>query len=87
MLWQSWRSSPFKKRYKTNCQKNQERIKEAIYQILNAENPEFLGKRKHGDLKDYYAYDIGLDCRILYKLNYDKKLVEFHRVCFHKHVY
>jgi len=40
--------------------------KDAVIEISSSENPERLGEKKHGDLKDIYAYNLIREHGVLY---------------------
>ena len=64
-----------------------ERVDNALKTLLNEERPERLGIPKKASRKGYFAYELGRSCRIIYKPNYNEKIVEFFRVCSHTQAY
>ena len=87
VLWESWHSNRFKKRYKKLELQLRERVAEALEQLETANYPERLGVPKVGGLKGTLAYELGQDCRILYVVARKENTIQFHRVCSHKEVY
>jgi len=66
-----------------------DKLKNAIVEISSSENPESLGEKKKGDLKEYYAYKLTREHRVLYTVERKKSslTIIFERVCDHKSVY
>jgi hypothetical protein len=64
-----------------------DKIDEALQFLLESDRPELHGVRKHGELREYYAWEFGRECRLLYSPDYEERIIKFSRVCSHKEVY
>jgi Txe/YoeB family toxin of Txe-Axe toxin-antitoxin module len=66
-----------------------DKLEEAVMEIISSNNPEHLGIKKQGNLKDYYSYVLTREHRILYTVEREGNSVTviFKRVCDHKNVY
>ena len=66
-----------------------DKLRDAIIEISSSENPERLGEKKHGDIKDLYAYNLTREHRVLYAVERKEHSVTviFKRVCDHKNAY
>ncbi len=64
-----------------------ERVEAALEALEKSVEPEKLGVPKSGPLKGCLAYELGLECRILYVVARVDKTINYHRVCSHKEVY
>ena len=84
-MWEFDRKSKFKKQYKLLGSVRQERVKKALLQLADSERPESLGVYKPS--MKVYAYELGHDDRIIFKVNYDKHTIELVRVGDHKMTY
>jgi mRNA-degrading endonuclease RelE of RelBE toxin-antitoxin system len=84
-LWEFDRKSKFKKQYKLLGSVRQERVKKALMQFADSERPESLGVYKPS--MKVYAYELGHDDRIIFKVDYDKHTIELVRVGDHKMTY
>jgi addiction module RelE/StbE family toxin len=73
----------FKRDYKNLGPQDQQRVKGAIRDILDSENPLTLGRPKYGKWKGAYGYDVGRAVRILYSVNLQEKVVTFLRCGLH----
>jgi mRNA-degrading endonuclease RelE of RelBE toxin-antitoxin system len=83
--WEFDRKSKFKKQFKLLGSVRQDRVKEALMQLANSERPELLGVYKQS--MKVYAYELGHDDRIIYKVDYDRHTMELVRVGDHKMTY
>ena len=83
--WEFDRKSKFKKQFKLLGSVRQECVKEALMQLANSERPELLGVYKQS--MKVYAYELGHDDRIIYKVDYDRHTMELVRVGDHKMTY
>lgn len=79
MPWIPEYTPTFRRDYKNLSVQNQQRVNEAVKEILNSEDPRKLGRPKYGKWKGAYGYDIGRAIRILYSVELQKKLVTFLR--------
>lgn len=84
-MWEFDRKSKFKKQYKLLGFVRQERVKKALIQLADFERPELLGVYKSS--MKVYAYELGHDDRIIFKVDYDKHTIELVRVGDHKMTY
>ena len=84
-MWEFDRKNKFKKQYKLLGSIRQERVKKALEQLGNSERPESLGVYK-SPMK-IYAYELGQDDRIIFKVDYDRHTIELVRVGDHKMTY
>lgn len=62
-------------------------LKRAIQELENADDPVKLGTRKHGPYSDAYSYERGKSIRLIYRVDFDNKTIEFVTVGSHKEVY
>jgi addiction module RelE/StbE family toxin len=86
-MWKQWASNRFKKGYRKISNEMVERVKKAVKKLVESEHPERYGVPKKGNLSGYYAWELGRQCRILFKPHYDENTIEFARVCSHKESY
>jgi mRNA-degrading endonuclease RelE of RelBE toxin-antitoxin system len=87
MSWKLDIPEKFRKLYGQLPPEMKQRVNEALRNIKEHPRPEMLGFRKKGKKKDLWAYEIGRECRITYRPEYDRHVVHFFRVCSHKIVY
>jgi mRNA-degrading endonuclease RelE of RelBE toxin-antitoxin system len=69
----------FRRDYKNLGQADQQRVNQAIKDILNSEDPKSLGRPKLGKWKGAYGYDVGRAIRVLYSLESREGVVTFLR--------
>jgi mRNA-degrading endonuclease RelE of RelBE toxin-antitoxin system len=86
-VWETDPSNQFKRGYKHASGELQTRIKKAIRDLTQAEDPRTLGKPKHGQLGGLWAYDFGQKCRLLYLPVDETNTILLDRVCDHGVVY
>ena len=86
-MWRSVRSRRFKKRYAKLTDKEAERVDKALMDLLTSRRPDLLGIPKHGRLRGCRAYELGRSCRILYRVDFERHLVQLFRLCSYKEVY
>ncbi|MEX0861758.1 hypothetical protein [Nitrosopumilus sp.] len=84
-MWEFDRKSKFKKQYKLLGSVRQERVKKALMQLAYSEKPESLGVYKSS--MEVYAYELGRDDRMIYRVDYDKHTIELVRIGDHKMTY
>lgn len=85
---QSWefdRKSKFKKQYKLLGSVIQGRVNEALIQLADSQRPESLGVYKSS--MDVYAYELGHDDRVIFKVDHKRCTIELVRVGDHKMTY
>jgi len=65
------------------------KISTAIESLRNSENPESLGEKKKGKLRECYAYELTKSSRLLYQVERreEKIRIVLLRVCSHKQTY
>jgi addiction module RelE/StbE family toxin len=65
------------------------KISTAIESLRNSENPEPLGEKKKGKLRECYAYELTKSSRLLYQVERreEKIRIVLLRVCSHKQTY
>jgi mRNA-degrading endonuclease RelE of RelBE toxin-antitoxin system len=86
-LWRSRKSNRFEHRYDQLADELAQKADDAIITLLSSPRPERLGIPKTGPRKGYFAWELGRQCRILYRPIYEENTVEFFRVCSHNEVY
>jgi addiction module RelE/StbE family toxin len=77
--WAPAYTSTFRRDYKNLGQSDQQRVNEAIRDILNSDEPRSLGRSKFGKWKGAYGYDVGRAIRILYSVEPRESIVTFLR--------
>ena len=85
--WKPRSVSAFKRGFKRLDHETALRAKEAIKELLSAENPLSLGRKKKGKIRDCYGYDLTKGCRIIYMVSWEQKEILFLRICSHKEAY
>jgi len=76
LAWKAEVTGTFRRGYKKLSSKVQERVDEAILQLLNSEDPTKLGLRKVGKWKGVYSYEVGRQFRLLYGVRFKEGVVE-----------
>ena len=84
-MWEFDRKNKFKKQYKLLGSVRQERVNKALMQLADSEIPESLGVYKSS--MKIYAYELGHDDRIIFKVDSDRHTIELVRVGDHKMTY
>jgi addiction module RelE/StbE family toxin len=69
----------FRRDYKNLGHADQQRVNEAIREILNSDEPRSLGRPKLGKWKGAYGYDVGRAIRVLYSVEPNERFVTFLR--------
>ena len=83
-MWNFERDPKYIRQYKgLNPQQN--KVKKALTQLDNSENPRDLGKYKRS--LRIYAYDLDKSNRILYDVRFSDNVIELYRVGDHKQTY
>jgi addiction module RelE/StbE family toxin len=83
----TWNVSPtnaFKRDFKKSTPEIRRRIEEAIQEFSKTEDPRKLGHRLHGRWEGFFSFEIGLQYRIIYRVVFPEKVVEFVAVGTHK---
>ena len=86
-MWKSKPSNRFKGSYKNLSDEMAKRADDALQNLLTADRPERIGIQKTAKRKGYFAYELGRSCRIIYRPEYDEKVIEFFRLCSHTEAY
>lgn len=86
-MWRAKPSNRFQRSYNRLSDELADRVDEALETLLSSDRPELIGIRKGARRKGYWSYELGRECRILFRPDYDEELIEFVRVCSHKEVY
>lgn len=84
-MWNFERTAKYRKQYKALDSQLQNKVKEALIELANSENP-----RKSGEYKSslkVYAYDLDKSNRILYDARFNDNIIELYRVGDHKQTY
>ena len=84
-MWEFDRKGKFKKQYKSLGSVRQDKVRKALLQLADSERPELLGVYKPS--MEVYAYELGHEDRIIFKVDYDKHTIELVRVGDHKMAY
>lgn len=87
MVWATDPTNLYKKCYKNAGSVMQGRIKKAILQLINSDDPRKLGDPKGGQIVGEYAYEIGDSCRLLYVPVFETYTIWLDRVCSHNMSY
>jgi addiction module RelE/StbE family toxin len=60
------------------------RVEKAIEMLLTSDDPGKEGHMLHGSWEGCYSYEIGLKYRLIYKVKFEKKAIQFLAVGTHK---
>ncbi len=60
------------------------KIEESIQGLARSEDPRKLGHRLHGRWEKFYSYEIGLQYRIIYRVDFAAKVLELMAAGTHK---
>jgi len=77
--WSPAYTPTFRRDYKNLGHQDQQRVNQAIKEILDSDDPSGLGRLKYGKWKGASGYDIGRAIRILYSVDALEKTVVFLR--------
>jgi addiction module RelE/StbE family toxin len=77
-------SGTFKRGYKSLDRLTQQRVDEAIENLLTAGDPSKLGHRLHGRWEGTFSYAIGKQFRLIFQVDFEKRSVVFLAVGTHK---
>lgn len=86
-MWEADTSNRFRKNLKRMSPEMRQKAQEAMKTLLIAERPETMGEPKTASRDTYFAWDLGRECRIVYRPRKEEKVIEFERVCSHKEAY
>ena len=57
------------------------KVDEVLRALINAANPELLGRPKNVPFRGCFAYELGSKHRVLYRVNRVEKKIDFLRTC------
>jgi addiction module RelE/StbE family toxin len=60
------------------------KMERAIQGLVGSEDPRKLGHRLHGRWDGYYSYEVGLQYRIIYRVDFAAKVIELMAAGTHK---
>jgi len=60
------------------------RVERAIEMLLSSEDPRKEGHRLHGPWEGCYSYEVGVKYRLIYRVEVERKEIEFLAVGTHK---
>jgi len=82
--WTAKLTGTFKRGFKRLDQETKQRATTAIERLLTSSDPRKEGHMLHGSWKGCYSYEIGLKYRLIYKVEAQRKEIEFLAVGTHK---
>lgn len=53
------------------------RVEKAIEMLLTSDDPRKEGRMLHGPWEGCYSYEIGLKYRLIYKVKFERKAIQF----------
>jgi len=77
-------TATFKRGFKRLSEEVKQRVETAIETLLSSENPGKEGHMLHGQWEGCYSYEIGLKYRLIYRVKFERKEIEFLAVGTHK---
>jgi len=83
-FWAAKFTGTFKKGYKRLGEEAKRRAATAIEILLTSSEPRKEGHMLHGEWKGCYSYEIGLKYRLIYKVDVERKEIEFLAIGTHK---
>jgi addiction module RelE/StbE family toxin len=83
-FWTAKFTGTFKKAYKMLGEETRQRAENTIERLLASKDPKKEGHMLHGQWKGCYSYEIGLRYRLIYRVNAERKEIEFLAVGTHK---
>ncbi len=83
-FWTAKFTGAFKRGYKRLSEETKRRVEIAIETLLTIDDPRKRGHMLHGAWRGCYSYKIGLKYRIIYKVELEKKEIQFLAVGTHK---
>ena len=83
-FWTAKFTGTFKRGYKRLSGEARRRVEIAIERMLTSQDPRKEGHTLHGPWKGCYSYEIGLKHRLIYRVEIEKKEIEFLAVGTHK---
>lgn len=79
MPWAPAYTPTFRRGYKNLGHQDQQRVNEAIKDVLDSDNPVTLGRPKYGKWKGVYGYDVRRATRVLYSVDSRERIMVFLR--------
>ncbi len=86
-LWHSIKSNRFERGYANLSDEMAKRADNALRTLLSSQRPEELGDWKKGPWRGYFSWELGRSCRLIYRPDYDERVIFFPRICSHKETY
>ena len=83
-FWTAKFTGTFKRAYKSLGEETKRRVETAIERLLASSDPKKEGHTLHGPWKGCYSYEIGLKYRLIYRVDIERKEIEFLAVGAHK---
>ena len=83
-FWAAKFTGAFKKAHKRLDEETRQRAENAIERLLVSKDPRKEGHMLHGQWKGCYSYEIGLRYRLIYRVDVERREIEFLAVGTHK---
>jgi len=83
-FWTAKFTGTFKGGYKSLDEETKRRAATAIERLLASSDPRREGHMLHGPWKGCYSYEMGLKYRLIYRVDVERKEIEFLAVGTHK---
>ncbi len=83
-FWSAKFTGTFKRSYKKLSGETQRRVEIVIERLLTSDDPKKEGHRLHGTWEGCYSCEIGLKYRLVYRIDFERKEIEFLAVGTHK---
>ena len=83
-FWTARFTGTFKRGYKRLRGEVQRRVETVIETLLSSDDPRKEGHMLHGPWEGCYSYEIGLKYRLIYRVEFKMKEIEFLAVGTHK---
>jgi len=84
LIWTAKFTGTFKRGYKRLSEEVRRRVEIAIEMLLSSDDPTKEGHMLHGSWEGCYSYEVGLKYRLIYKVEFERKEIEFLAVGTHK---
>ncbi|MCP8308298.1 MAG: type II toxin-antitoxin system mRNA interferase toxin, RelE/StbE family [archaeon] len=83
-FWTAKFAGTFKRGYGRLDEETKRRVATAIERLLASSNPRKEGHMLHGPWKGCYSCEVGLKYRLIYRVDFERKEIEFLAVGSHK---
>jgi len=83
-FWTARFAGSFKRGYKKLSADVRRRVETAIEQLLASEDPRKKGHMLHGSWEGFYSCEVGLKYRLIYRVDIERREMEFLAVGTHK---